>query len=67
MERFCHVLQSGPRSAQQPWSHLSNRLLHMTYLEQLAVRFDLEDELQMANERIGDEAFGYERSYPECE
>ncbi|KAG2120142.1 hypothetical protein DEU56DRAFT_692461, partial [Suillus clintonianus] len=65
MERFCHVLQSGPRSVQQPWSHLNNRLLHMTYLEQLAARFDLEDELQAVNEHIGDGPIGYERSYPE--
>ncbi|KAG2110102.1 hypothetical protein DEU56DRAFT_749887 [Suillus clintonianus] len=50
---------------QQPWSHLNNCLLHMTYLEQLAARFDLEDELQAVNEHIGDGPIGYERSYPE--
>lgn len=39
----------------------------MTYLEQLAAHFDLEDELLAANKHIGDGPIGYERSYPECQ
>ncbi|KAH7911338.1 Transposase family tnp2-domain-containing protein, partial [Hygrophoropsis aurantiaca] len=45
MERFCAVLQSGLHSRRHPWGNLNKRLLHMTYIEQLTVRYDLTREL----------------------
>ncbi|KAG1866668.1 hypothetical protein F4604DRAFT_1656226 [Suillus subluteus] len=45
------------------WSFYMERFCHV--LEQLAARFNLENELQSVNERIGDGPIGYERSYPE--
>ncbi|KAF8550334.1 hypothetical protein OG21DRAFT_1478565 [Imleria badia] len=45
MERFCHMLQRIRRSDARPWSNLDISLVHTVYLEQLAVCFDLSEEL----------------------
>ena len=66
MERFCNMLQRIRRSQAHPWSNLDISLVHMVYLEQLAVRFDLSDELARIDDRKDDGAIGHERSLIEC-
>jgi len=45
MERFGGMLQSAVRSRMYPWSNLSNRNLHLAYIAQLSVKYDLDEEL----------------------
>ncbi|KAF9222843.1 hypothetical protein BS17DRAFT_767596 [Gyrodon lividus] len=61
MERFCGMLQHDIRSRARPWSNLNKSLLHMVYLEQLAVRYNLSDELARVDDRTDDGPIGYER------
>ncbi|KAJ7224885.1 hypothetical protein C8J57DRAFT_1253129 [Mycena rebaudengoi] len=49
VERYCGFLQSGLRSRRFPWANLNNNILHVAYLEQLGVRYDLDDELSCGN------------------
>ncbi|KAF9219821.1 hypothetical protein BS17DRAFT_854111 [Gyrodon lividus] len=46
MEHFCGFLQAGLRSRCFPWSNLNKRILHLSYLSQLKVKFNLRDELE---------------------
>ncbi|KIJ20553.1 hypothetical protein PAXINDRAFT_28036, partial [Paxillus involutus ATCC 200175] len=45
MERFCGFLQAGLCSRRFPWSNLNKRVLHLSYLSQLKVKFNLKEEL----------------------
>ncbi|KAJ7152445.1 hypothetical protein C8R46DRAFT_1357483 [Mycena filopes] len=45
IERYCGFLQKRLRSKRFPWANLNNTILHMAYLQQLGLRYDLEDEL----------------------
>ncbi|KAF7312876.1 hypothetical protein MKEN_00971900 [Mycena kentingensis (nom. inval.)] len=45
MERFCGFLKHGLHSRKRPHANISRRLLHLMYLEQVALRFDLTEEL----------------------
>ncbi|KAF7335395.1 hypothetical protein MVEN_02192100 [Mycena venus] len=53
MERYCGFLKAGLRSRVYPWSNLNNRALNYTYLEQIGVRYDLSDELELYGRRHG--------------
>ena len=64
VERFCGDLQRGLRSKSQPWANLNKRVMKMAYLEQLAVRFDLEEELSIGE--ATSELSHSEKLYPEC-
>jgi len=64
VECFCGDLQHGLRSKSQPWANLNKRVMKMAYLEQLAVRFDLEGELSMGEG--ASELQRGEKLYPEC-
>src|ERR1700722_3485310 len=64
MERFCGFLQAGLRSKTHPWSNLDKRVLHLAYISQLHMRYDLEEigtlklhgnETLSRNERIYDD------------
>jgi len=64
MERFCGFLQAGLRSKTHPWSNLDKRVLHLAYISQLHMKYDLEevgtlklhgDETLSRNERIYDD------------
>ena len=60
------MLQSAVRSRVYPWSNLSNRNLHIAYIAQLSVKYDLDEELLV---RRGDDE-GLKRNemmYPDCE
>ncbi|KAF8839065.1 hypothetical protein BDN67DRAFT_991030 [Paxillus ammoniavirescens] len=46
MEHYCGFLQAGLQSKRFPWSNLNKCLLHMAYLGQLKVKYNLEDELE---------------------
>ncbi|KAJ7048297.1 hypothetical protein C8F01DRAFT_1267845 [Mycena amicta] len=45
MERYCGFLKYGLHSRKRPHANLSRRLIHFMYLEQIALRYDLGDEL----------------------
>jgi len=66
LERFCGILQMGLRSRTHPWSNLSKRNLHMAYLGQLTVKFDLDDELCVVGNRKEAVPSCNETVYPEC-
>jgi hypothetical protein len=66
MERFCGILQTGLRSRTHPWSNLSKRNLHMAYLGQLTVKFDLDDELRVVGNHGDNTLRRNEIVYPEC-
>ena len=66
MERFCSMLQRSLRSRVHPWSNLNKSLLHAVYLEQLGVRYNLQDELQHVGDRTDDGPIGYERVLEGC-
>ncbi|KAF8833262.1 hypothetical protein BDN67DRAFT_917366 [Paxillus ammoniavirescens] len=61
MERFCGMLQNSLQSRSRPWSNLNNSLLHMAYLEQLGVRYDLSDKLGQLDDQPDDGPIGYEQ------
>ncbi|KIK79589.1 hypothetical protein PAXRUDRAFT_834023 [Paxillus rubicundulus Ve08.2h10] len=68
MEHFCAMLQNNLRSHSHPWSNLNKSVLHMAYLEQLTVNFDLSDELEQPDDRKDDGPIGHERvldEYPD--
>jgi hypothetical protein len=64
VERCCGELQRGLRSKKQPWSNLNKRVTRIAYLEQLAVRFDLDEELS-TGENTSELSRG-ERIFVEC-
>lgn len=69
MERYCGFLKAGLRSKVFPWANLNNRTLNYAYLEQIGVRYDLADELEVYGRRSGGPC-GPSRSekvYPNCE
>lgn len=67
IERFAGMLQASVKSRVHPWTNLSNRNLYLAYLGQLSVKYDLDDELTLANP-TNDEGLKYgERMYPGCE
>ncbi|KAJ3536584.1 hypothetical protein NMY22_g5977 [Coprinellus aureogranulatus] len=47
MERFCGLLKQALKSKRFPWANLTKRALHVTWLNQLIYRYDLEEELSM--------------------
>ncbi|KAF9219917.1 hypothetical protein BS17DRAFT_362347 [Gyrodon lividus] len=49
------------KSRSQQWSNLNKSLLHVAYLEQLGVRYDLSDELAQLDNRTDDGPIGYEQ------
>lgn len=65
MERYCGFLKNGLRSKVHPWANLNNRVLNYAYLEQLGVRYDLEDELKVFGQRSSGLS-GSEKTYPHC-
>ena len=67
LERFCGILQTGLRSRVHPWSNLNNRVLHMSYLQTLALRYDIDDELSVVGTHADDGPRRNERTYPGCE
>jgi hypothetical protein len=68
MERFCGFLQAGLRSRRFPWSNLNKRVLHLSYLSQLKVKFNLKDELEELGQLRRDiELSRNEREYAGCE
>jgi hypothetical protein len=67
MERFCGVLKGSLHSRSQPWGNLNKRLLLIAYLEQLAARYDLEDELRIADGfKVSNELSRFERDFVGC-
>jgi hypothetical protein len=66
MERFCGILQTGLRSRVQPWANLNRRILHMAYLQVLAAKYNVDDELYVVGSHDGDGPRRNETSYPEC-
>ena len=54
LERFCGILQTGRRSRMYPWSNLNHQILHMAYLQTLAVRYDIDDELAVIGTHTDD-------------
>ena len=64
VERCCGELQRGLRSKKQPWSNLNKRVTRIAYLEQLAVQFDLDEELSIS-ENTSELSRG-ERIFVEC-
>ena len=60
------MLQCNLKSRVHPWSSLSRSLLHMVYLEQLKVRFDLMDELQLVGVVENDGPVGNECAIENC-
>nr|GAT46963.1 predicted protein [Mycena chlorophos] len=45
MERFCGFLQHGLHSRKRPHANISRRLMHLMYLEQIGLRYNLTNEL----------------------
>ena len=45
MEQFGAMLQLAGRSCVYPWSNLSNRNLHLVYIAQLSLKYNLDKEL----------------------
>ncbi|KAJ7206334.1 hypothetical protein GGX14DRAFT_367370 [Mycena pura] len=60
MERYCGFLKASLRSKRHPWSNLNKNILHMAYLEQLGVRYDLEAELWDPNKLSGKSEYTFE-------
>ena len=66
IERFAGSLQAAVKSRVRPWSNLSRRNLHLAYLAQLTVKYNLQDELMLAGARINDKLTRGEASYSDC-
>jgi hypothetical protein len=66
MERFGGALQSAVRSRVHPWSNLTNRNLHLAYIAQLSVKYDLDEELLVGCGNSGGLKRN-ERIYTDCE
>ncbi|KAJ7057459.1 hypothetical protein C8F01DRAFT_1152228, partial [Mycena amicta] len=45
MERYCGFLKHGLHSRKRPHANLSRRLLHLMFVEQIGLRYDLTEEL----------------------
>ncbi|KAF9223907.1 hypothetical protein BS17DRAFT_754034 [Gyrodon lividus] len=56
MEHFCALLQNNLQYRSHPWSNLNKSVLHMhmAYLEQLTVRFNVSDELEQLDDQKDD-------------
>jgi hypothetical protein len=55
IERFCGILQRGLHSRRNPAENMDKRVLHMAYLSQLGVKYDLDEELSAIEDRRSDE------------
>ncbi|KAF7292263.1 hypothetical protein MKEN_01478100 [Mycena kentingensis (nom. inval.)] len=47
MERYCGFLKLAVKSKRIPWANLTKRILYFAYLEQIAVRWDLTQEMAL--------------------
>jgi len=66
IERFAGMLQAAVKSRVQPWTNLSRRNLHLAYLAQLTVKYDLDEELMLSNDANDGRLKRNESRYPEC-
>ena len=66
LERYCGKLQEALHSRVYPWSNLNSWILRTSYLQTLAVRYDIEDELSVVGTHADDGPRRNERSYPGC-
>ena len=66
IERFAGSLQAAVKSRVHPWSNLSRRNLHLAYLAQLTVKYNLQDDLMLAGTGINDKLTRGEMSYHDC-
>ena len=69
MEHFYGFLQFGLHSWCYPWSNLNKQVLHLSYLSQLKVKYNLQNELEEFGQPqlSGDRISCNECRYPECE
>ena len=51
MERFCGRLQSSLRSRRDPWSNLNERVVAIARLDQIKLKYGLDDELSLRRTR----------------
>jgi hypothetical protein len=65
LERFCGILKMALRSRSQPWSNLSKRNLHVAYLNQISIKYQLDKDLSATDYR-GDELRRNEVKYSGC-
>lgn len=71
MERFCGILKRALKSKRHPYANLSKRILHVTWLNQIRYRYNVEEELQLPSPeyryRKSDGALTKsERMYDDC-
>ena len=66
MERFCGMLQHNLHSRVHPWSNLNKNLLYSIYREQLAVLYDVAEELCQFDDHYDHGPIGYERTIDGC-
>lgn len=66
MERCCGTLQRSMRSRAHPWRNLNQILLNSIILEQLAVQYDVAEELAWWDDKEDDGPIGYERIFEGC-
>ena len=60
------MLQEAVKSRVQPWTNLSRQNLHLAYLAQLTVKYDLNEELMLLNDANDGRLKRNESRYPEC-
>ncbi|KAF9237742.1 hypothetical protein BU15DRAFT_88589 [Melanogaster broomeanus] len=67
LERYCQLLKTSLRSRRHPWSNLARKVLHVAYLTQINIKYDLTDELFniRAAARRSDELFQQEKEFPD--
>ncbi|KAH9911718.1 uncharacterized protein B0H18DRAFT_1163387 [Fomitopsis serialis] len=63
IERFCGFLKSAMKSRRYPWANLNNKAINLAYLEQLNVRYDLQNELGLLK-KDSSKPTKFERLYP---
>ena len=66
MEQFCGMLQRNLHSRIHPWSNLNKNLLYSIYREQLAVLYDVAEDLRQFDDRDDHGPIGYERIVDGC-
>ena len=66
IEHFAGSLQAAVKSRVHPWSNLSRRNLHLAYLAQLTVKYNLQDELMLVGTGFNDKLARGETSYHNC-
>ncbi|KAJ7592214.1 hypothetical protein C8J56DRAFT_781342 [Mycena floridula] len=67
MERYCGFIKQGLNSRNQPWTNITKRIRDTAYLSDLAVRYDLNVELQLIGDKNTEKASRFERKYDGCE